>query len=100
VHEGDPGDNFYIIEAGSAIVMDDKRNAIVGNLKENDTYGIVEMLTGINHNFTVIVREDMHVWVINKESLDKVILLHPQLASELKDLITKKIDVLEKQKRY
>ena len=97
VHEGDPGDNFYIIEAGSAIVMDDKRNAIVGNLKENDTYGIVEMLTGINHNFTVIVREDMHVWVINKESLDKVILLHPQLASELKDLITKKIDVLEKQ---
>ncbi len=97
VHEGDPGDNFYIIEKGSAIVMDDKHNSIIGNLKENDTYGIVEMLSGINHNYTVIVREDMHVWVINKESLDKLIRLHPQLASELKDLVTSKINILEKQ---
>jgi zinc transporter ZupT len=97
VHEGDPGDNFYIIEKGSAIIMDDKHNNIIGTLQENDSYGIVEMLTGINHSLTVIVREDMHVWVINKESLDKVILLHPQLANELRDLVTEKIHLLEKQ---
>jgi CRP-like cAMP-binding protein len=97
IHEGDPGDNFYIIEKGSAIVMDDKQNTVVNTLKENDTYGIVEMLSGITHSFTVIVREDMHVWVINKEALDKLISFHPQLATEIRELITEKIHLLEQQ---
>ena len=55
IHEGDPGDNFYIIENGEALVVDDKSNNIVNILKENDTYGIVEMLTGISHNYNVVV---------------------------------------------
>ena len=95
IHEGDPGDNFYIIEKGSAIVMDDQNNTIVNTLKENDTYGIVEMLTGITHSYTVLVREDMHVWVINKEALDKIISYHPQLAKEIRELIAQKIHLLE-----
>ena len=45
-------------------------------------------MTGITHNYNVVVKEDMHVWVINKESLDRVILLNPALAKELKALVT------------
>jgi CRP-like cAMP-binding protein len=96
VHDGDPGDNFYIIEKGSAIIMDDRNNTITGMLKENDTYGIIEMLNGLSHTYTVIVREDMHVWVINKESLDKIISLHPQLAKDIRELLTQKIHLLDK----
>jgi zinc transporter ZupT len=95
VHEGDPGDLFFAIESGSAIVMDDTQNTIVNLLKPNDTYGIVELMTGITHNYNVLVKEDMHVWVINKESLDRIILLNPGLAREIKSLVTEKIHLLE-----
>jgi zinc transporter ZupT len=95
IHEGDPGDNFFIIENGEAIVMDDKNNNVVNILKENDTYGIIEMLTGITHNYNVVVKEDMHVWIINKEALDKIISFNPQLAKEIKELVTQRIHLLE-----
>jgi zinc transporter ZupT len=95
VHEGDPGDLFFIIEDGGAIIMDDQKNEVSGLLKKNETYGIVEMMTGITHNFTVVVKEDMHAWVINKESLDRVISLNPHLAKEIKSLVTEKIHLLE-----
>lgn len=95
VHEGDPGDLFFIVESGSAIVMDDSNNTVINLLKPNDTYGIVELMTGITHNYNVLVKEDMHVWVINKESLDRIIYLNPILATEVKGLVTEKIHLLE-----
>jgi zinc transporter ZupT len=95
IHEGDPGDNFYIIENGEAFVMDDKSNNIVNILKENDTYGIVEMLTGITHNYNVVVKNDMHVWVINKMAFDNIVSFNPPLAREIKELVTQKIHLLE-----
>jgi zinc transporter ZupT len=95
VHEGDPGDLFFIIENGSAIVMDDTTNSVTNILKPNDTYGLIELMTGITHNYNVVVKEDMHVWVINKESLDRIILLNPALSKELKTLVTEKIHLLE-----
>jgi zinc transporter ZupT len=95
VHEGDPGDLFFIIENGEAIVMDDSTNSVISILKPNDTYGIVELMTGTTHNYNVIVKEDMHVWVINKESLDRIINLNPLLAKEVKSLVTEKIHLLE-----
>jgi zinc transporter ZupT len=95
VHEGDPGDMFFIIESGEAIVMDDKNNNVINILKLNDTYGIVEMLSGITHNYNVVVKEDMHVWAINKEALDRIISFNPQLAREIKELVSQRIHLLE-----
>jgi zinc transporter ZupT len=96
VHEGDPGDNFFIIESGEAIVMDDKTNSVISILKSDDTYGIVELMTGITHNYNVVVKNDMHVWIINKESFDRIIGLNPSLAAEIKTLVTEKIYLLGK----
>ena len=96
VHEGDPGDNIFIIESGEAIVMDDKTNSVISILKSDDTYGIVELMTGITHIYNVVVKNDMHVWIINKESFDRIIGLNPALAAEVKTLATEKIHLLEK----
>ena len=52
-------------------------------------------MTGISHNYNVVVKEDMHVWIINKESLDRIISLNPTLAKEIKALVTEKIHLLE-----
>lgn len=95
-HEGDPGDNLFVIEDGEAIVMNDTTNSVVTILKANDIYGLVELMTGTLHSYTVVVKEDVHVWVINKESIDRVIALNPAFADEIKDLVTKKIHLLEK----
>lgn len=95
VHEGDPGDLFFILESGSAMVIDDNNNSVVSLLNPNDTYGIIELMTNISHNYNVVVKEDMHAWVINKMSLDRIISLNPSLAAELKSLVTEKIHLLE-----
>ncbi len=94
-HEGDPGDNFFILEDGSAIVMDDSNNSVVSLLGPNDTYGIIELMAGQPHKYTVVVKEDAHVWIINKESFDRVISLNPVLAKEIRDLVTDKIHLLK-----
>jgi zinc transporter ZupT len=95
VHENDPGDNFYVIENGEAIVMDDNTNSVISVLKPNDIYGLVEMMTGITHNYNVVVKNDMHVWIINKESFDNLIKSNSSLAAEIKSLVTEKIQLLE-----
>lgn len=95
IHEGDPGDLFFIIESGSAIVMDDSSNNVISILKPNEAYGITELLTGKVHQYTVIVKEDMHVWVINKEKLDDILKADPELATELRRLVTEDIHILE-----
>jgi zinc transporter ZupT len=95
VHEGDPGDTFFIIESGEALVVDDASNNVINILKPNDTYGLVEMLTGITHTYTVVVKNDMHVWVINKESIDQIITLNPNLGKEIREQATQKIHLLE-----
>lgn len=97
-HEGDPGDNFYIIENGEAIVMDDNNNTVISVLKPNDSYGLVELMTGITHNYNVVVKNDMHVWIINKESLDNVLKQNPSFSSEIKSLVTDKIHLLEEKR--
>jgi zinc transporter ZupT len=94
-HEGDPGDNFYIIENGEAIVMDDSNNTVISVLKPNDSYGLVELMTGITHNYNVVVKNDMHVWIINKESLDNVLKQNPSFSAEIKSLVSDKIHLLE-----
>jgi zinc transporter ZupT len=99
VHEGDPGDNFFIIESGEAIVMDDNTNTVISILKADDTYGIIELMTGITHNYNVVIKNDMHVWIINKESFDRIISLNPALAAEIKSLVTDKIHLLERNQK-
>jgi zinc transporter ZupT len=95
VHEGDPGDMFYIIESGSAIVMDDKTNNVVSIISANDTYGLTELLTGRTHKYSVVVKEEMHVWVINKEKLDSVLMINQELAEEMKKMVSENIHILE-----
>jgi zinc transporter ZupT len=95
VHEGDPGDMFFIIDSGSAIVMDDATNNVISIISANDTYGLTELLTGKSHQYTVVVKEDMHVWAINKEKLDDVLKINPTLSEEMKKMVTENIHLLE-----
>jgi zinc transporter ZupT len=95
VHEGDPGDLGYIIESGSAIVMDDKTNNIASIIGPDDTYGLTELLTGKHHEYTVVVKEEMHVWVIGRDKLDLVLNSNKTLAGEIKKMVADDIHILE-----
>jgi len=95
VHEGDPGDLFFFIESGSAIVMDDNTNQVVSILSANDTYGITELLTGKSHDYTVVVKDDMHIWVVTKEAMDNLLKANPVLAADLRRMVSDEIKLLE-----
>lgn len=95
VHEGDPGDLFFFIESGSAIVMDDKTNQVVRILSANETYGITELLTGKSHDYSVVVKDDMHLWIVNKEAMDNLLKLNPVLAADLRKMVTDELQQIE-----
>lgn len=100
VHEGDPGDMFFVIESGSALVMDDNKNTIVSILSANQTYGIAELLTNMTHRFNVVVKEDMHAWVINKGSMDIVLHANPVLSAELKEIVSSNLHALQEEMHF
>jgi zinc transporter ZupT len=100
VHEGDPGDMFFLFESGSALVMDDNNNSVVSILSANDTYGIAELLTNLSHRYTVVVKEDVHAWVVNKGAIDQILRTNPLLNEEIRNLVTTDLHSLEVNKRY
>ena len=61
-HEGDDGDVLYVIERGSADVIDDGR--MVGQLEAGDCFGEVALLPGIRRATTVRARDELDLYTI------------------------------------
>jgi CRP-like cAMP-binding protein len=96
LHEGDPGDLFFIVESGSAIVMDDSSNNVVEIITAGSVYGLAELLSGTSHKYTVVAKETMHVWVVSRENLEKVLTANPAFSDVLRNQLNTDIKNLEK----
>ena len=61
-HEGDDGDVLYVIEHGSADVIEDGR--LTGQLEQGDCFGAVALLPGICRATTVRAREELDLYTV------------------------------------
>ncbi len=66
----------------------------MGLLKENDSYGERELLTGSNHKETITANSDLHAWILRKHKFDELINVSPKLATEIKHLIDNKLEII------
>lgn len=84
--EGDPCDGLYIMEQGSAKIFrisPQGRQYIVRILQEKDTFNEVPAFDGAPNPVNVEALETCRAWVIESETLRKLVMTHPQFAQKV-----------------
>ncbi|MBU1192543.1 MAG: cyclic nucleotide-binding domain-containing protein [Gammaproteobacteria bacterium] len=103
IKQGDHGDAYYIITAGTAEVYqrgvyDDKQHK-VADIKEGDAFGCEALISGSTRNETVRMTSDGTVLVLDKEAFEELIstslikTVHPSVAKTMLETGYDLIDV-------
>ena len=103
IRQGDNGDAYYIITAGTAEVYqrgvyDDKQHK-VADIKDGDAFGCEALISGSTRNETVRMTSDGTLLVLDKEAFEELIstslikTVHPSVAKTMLETGYKLIDV-------
>lgn len=103
IRQGDPGDNFYIIESGHAEVWQmgayDDEQKLVAELGPGHHFGDEALVTGGTRNATIRMTEDGTLLVLSKEDFNELISktmvneVEPEMAKTLSDRGYQMLDV-------
>lgn len=103
IRQGDEGDAYYIITAGTAEVYqrgvyDDKQHK-VADIKDGDAFGCEALISGSTRNETVRMTSDGTLLVLDKEAFEELIstslikTVHPNVAKTMLETGYSLIDV-------
>ena len=93
-NEGDPGDNMYIILAGTVTVYINSSEAVlipVSQLKPGDFFGEMSLLEKAPRSATIQTNENTTLLLINESNFDEVICSDPALAVKIMKTLSKRI---------
>jgi ATP-binding cassette, subfamily B, bacterial HlyB/CyaB len=80
VREGEPGDAFYILRSGSAVVVKDSSDGqVVNHLRPGDFFGELALLTGQPRAATVIAQEPSSVFRLEKSAFERILAAAPKI---------------------
>ncbi len=98
VHQGEPGDSFYIIKSGRVDVIVEKaqgETAVVATLGPGNFFGEMSLLTGAARTASIQVREDAEFIVIEKETFRSILAHNPSIAESLSTILAERQAGLE-----
>jgi putative ABC transport system ATP-binding protein len=81
--QGDEGDRFYLIRAGSVDIMRDERGTVLATLKPGEFFGEVALLTGEKRNATARVRDNLEAYTLSKADFHAAIEHSPTFKEQL-----------------
>lgn len=81
VKEGDPGDAFYVIFEGRAIVVRNGRT--IAKLKEGDHFGELALLSPAPRNASVVTTKPSKLGVLEAKAFEKVLFDVPTVMPRL-----------------
>ena len=86
IRQGAPGDDFYLIATGRVSVWVDKGKGRVkkAELKTDDFFGEMALISNEPRNATVIAEGQVEVFVLQKSDFEKILLKNPAIAGKLK----------------
>ena len=98
VRIGQEGNSMYVIIRGSVNVQIPEQNYMktIGNLKENDFFGEMSLLTGEPRTANVIAVEESEVLRIDKSGLQPIFESNPTLVETIGELIEERRMLLKK----
>jgi CRP-like cAMP-binding protein len=83
IRQGDPGDNFYIINSGRVRVYKKDEEGLETEFAEmgyGDSFGEMSLLTGQQRAANVETLDETHLTVISKEKFNQILKDHPQVS--------------------
>jgi len=86
IRQGDAGDKFYLIRRGSVdVVMDQGRPAerTVARMSEGDFFGERALLTNEPRNATVVARDDVETYTLDKRHFQEALEASASLKEQL-----------------
>ncbi|MDG2990818.1 mechanosensitive ion channel [Candidatus Synechococcus calcipolaris G9] len=93
--EHDEGDAFYIVLSGAVEIRSERLDQILATLHEGEFFGEISVLTGLPRTATVRCLEDSTLFVVNRETLQKLLQVHPRLAEEIANELAARQQVLQ-----
>ncbi len=93
VHQGAPGDSFYIIKSGKVDVIVEKapgESTVVATLGPGNFFGEMSLLTGAVRTASIRVVEDAEFIVIDRENFRSVLAENPSIAESLSHVLAER----------
>ncbi|HSQ77387.1 MAG TPA: cyclic nucleotide-binding domain-containing protein, partial [Nitrospirota bacterium] len=93
VHQGEPGDSFYIIKSGKVNVVVEKsfsESAVVATLGPGNFFGEMSLLTGAARTASIHVTEDAEFIVVDKESFSSTLANNPSIAESMSHILSER----------
>ncbi|MDF2663823.1 MAG: ATP-binding cassette protein, partial [Paenibacillus sp.] len=84
VREGEVGDAFYILKAGSALVEIGPESTTVNRLYPGDFFGELALLTGEPRRATIRAAETVTAFRLSKTDFDELIRKHPVILESIR----------------
>jgi potassium-dependent mechanosensitive channel len=92
--ENDPGESFYIILSGQVEIFSEKKGASIGILKAGDFFGEISLLTGMPRPSTIRTLEEVSLFVVDRNALQKLLKDHKGLAEQIAQRLVERQQVL------
>ena len=71
IKRGNQADNFLVILKGKALVLNSLGNEVFSEIKENQSFGLIEILKNIKWKNTIISEKNSEILFIPREKLIK-----------------------------
>ncbi len=72
-HQGDPADDFYIVEHGKVDILDEQDGGRkIATLTDDEVVGEIALLTGEPRSAAAVAAEDTQTWVIARKDFTRI----------------------------
>ncbi|MEH2316477.1 mechanosensitive ion channel domain-containing protein [Nostoc sp.] len=92
---GELGSNFYLILSGSVETVVTEFEQPIKVYQAGDVFGEFAIMLNLPYTSTARALEDTSLFVINKDSFDKLLRLHPKLAEGFAHEMTKETEIYQ-----
>ena len=91
IEEGEPGEEFFFIERGTAQVrVKDHDGQKVADLAATDFFGEISLLTGEPRSATVVAASELQALVIDKACFQEILFRNPSLAEAIGETLSRR----------
>ncbi|XP_072167875.1 cAMP-dependent protein kinase regulatory subunit-like [Diadema setosum] len=93
IHQGDEGDNFYVIDSGEVDIYVDGERVV--SLSEGSSFGELALIYGTPRAATVKAKTDLKLWGIDRDSYRRILMGSQVRKRKMYEEFLSKVSILE-----